>query len=252
MKLLSNPVFQEGFHVYFTEGRVFMVYFFYLSFLALLQCLVLFLPTGDPRIWMGPAYLFKITSVATLPLLIYFILRIANQEFASWRFQSLMRWFKQEKLEVSSIALAQISLLCLHALLFLLLSLPLFGWAGAVEHAPIGSMFSTLSLLFFYALTYGVWGLFALAFWDHSEDSRRVFVRCLLVGLLLVSGLLYLALNPIAFLLRHLEVYELLPLELGRWRWEATTVHVIYHCFLLLSGLGLYGWALKRIKETYS
>ncbi len=252
MRPLSNPVFQEGFQVYFTEGRVFMVYFFYLSFLALLQCLVLFLPSGDPRIWMGPAYLFKITSVATLLLLIYFILRIANQEFASWRFQSLMRWFKEEKLDVSTVALAQISLLCLHALLFLLLSLPLLGWAGAVEHTPVGSMFSTLSLLYFYALTYGVWGLFALAYWDHSEDSRRVFVRCLLVCLLLVSGLLYLALNPIAFLLRHLEGLELIPLELGQWRWEAATVHMIFHSCLLLSGLCLYGWALKRIKETYS
>lgn len=252
MKLFSNPVLQEGIHIYFIEGRGFVVYAVYLAILVLLQCLVLFLPSGDPQVWMGPAYLFKLTSVGVLLLLVYFILRMANQEFASWRFQPLLRWFKEDRLPTSAVALGQISLLCLHVSVFLLLSLPLLGWAGAVEHAPVQSMLWTLVLLFFYALTYGSWGLFAQAFWDHSQDSRRVFVRCLLVSLLLVSGLLYLALNPVAFILHHLDGLELTPLELGRWRWEGATIHMVYHGVLFLLGFGLYGWALNRIKETYS
>ena len=251
MKHITNPVFLEGVHVYFTEGRGFMVYFFYLMILALVQFLTLVLPTGDPRFWIGPAYLFKLTSVAALLLLVYFSLRVSNQEFASSRFQSTKHWFSQEKLSLSRVALGQISLLCLHLSVFLLLSVPLLGWAGAIEHAPVGAILSTLVLLFFYSLTYSMWGLFALALWDHREDSRRVFIRCLLVCLLLVSGLLYLPLNPVAFLLHHLEGLELSPLKLWELKWEAPTIHFAFHFSLLVSGLIMYGWALKRLKEGY-
>ena len=97
-----------------------------------------------------------------------------------------------------------------------------------------------------------MWGLFALALWDHREDSRRVFIRCLLVCLLLVSGLLYLPLNPVAFLLHHLEGLELSPLKLWDWQWDAPTVHFAFHIALLVSGLLFYGVALKRLKEGYS
>jgi len=251
VKHITNPVLLEGVHVYFTEGRGFMVYFFYLMILALVQFLTLVLPTGDPRFWMGPAYLFKLTSVAALLLLVYFSLRVSNQEFVSSRFQSTKHWFSQEKLSLSRVALGQISLLCLNLSVFLLLSVPLLGWAGAIEHAPVGAILSTLVLLFFYSLTYSMWGLFALALWDHREDSRRVFIRCLLVCLLLVSGLLYLPLNPVAFLLHHLEGLELSPLKLWEWKWEAPTIHFAFHFSLLVSGLIMYGWALKRLKEGY-
>ena len=252
MRQITNPVFQEGIQVYFTEGRGFMVYFFYLIILALVQFLTLVLPTGDPRFWMGPAYLFKLSSVAALLLLVYFSLRITNQEFLTSRFQLTKHWFSQGKMSLPRVAMGQISLLCLHLLVFLLLSSPLLGWAGAIEHAPVGAMLSTLLLLFFYSLTYSMWGLFALAMWDHREDSRRVFIRCLLVCLLLVSGLLYLPLNPVAFLLHHLEGVELSPLKLWEWKWDAPTVHFAFHLSLLVLGILCYGVALKRLKEGYS
>ncbi len=148
--------------------------------------------------------------------------------------------------------MGQISLLCLHLLVFLLLSFPLLGWAGAIEHAPVGAILSTMLLLFFYSLTYSMWGLFALAMWDHKEDSRRVFIRCLLVCLLLVSGLLYLPLNPVAFLLHYLEGVELSPLKLWEWKWDVPTVHFAFHFSLLGFGILFYGVALKRLKEGYS
>ncbi|MFQ5539305.1 MAG: hypothetical protein ACE5FB_02805, partial [Candidatus Binatia bacterium] len=59
----ANPIFQEGVHIYLAEGQGFMVYFFYLVILALLQFLALILPAGDPQFWLGPAYLFKFSSV---------------------------------------------------------------------------------------------------------------------------------------------------------------------------------------------
>ena len=252
MRLFANPIIREGIQVYFHETQGLAVYGVYLIILALLQCLVIILPAGDPRVWLGPAYLFKLTAVGVLLSSAYFIMRLANQEIATRKFQSLTHWFKYQRLTVANVAVGQIFLMCIHISILLLLALPLLGWAGAIEHTPLPSILGTLALLFLYAFIYGSWGLFAVAFWDHSQDSRRVFVRCLLVCLLLVSGLLYLALNPVAFLLRHLEGLEFLPLELGEWRLEGTTVHMIYHAVLLLSGIGLYGWALRRTKETYT
>ncbi len=252
MKGLTNPVLNEGIRVYFDEGRGFMIYFFYLVILSLIQFLVLVLPTGDPRFWMGPAYLFKLSSVASLLLLVYFSLRITNQEFLTSGFQLTKHWFSQRKMKITSVALGQISLLCLHLLIFLLLSAPLLGWAGAIEHAPLRTILTAFLLLYFYGFTYSVWGLFALALWDHREDSRRVFIRCLLVCLLLVSGLLYLPLNPVAFLLHLLEGLELSPLRLGALQWDPATVHLAFHLTLLVSGLIFYGIALRRLREGYS
>src|SRR3989338_3083732 len=85
----TNPLFQEGIQVYLVEGHGFAAYFYLLLFLASLEFLTLFLPSLDPQAWMGPANLFKVSSVAALMLVIYFTLRIANQEFVPWRFISL-------------------------------------------------------------------------------------------------------------------------------------------------------------------
>ncbi|MFQ5848977.1 MAG: hypothetical protein ACE5JU_00145 [Candidatus Binatia bacterium] len=249
----GNPVFQEGVQVYLTDGQGLMVYFFYLIIFALLQFLALILPTGEPQFWMGPAYLFKFSSVAALLLMVYFGLRLANQEFVSWRFEALKRWVHQQGIKVSGIALGQISLLALHAMIFILLSFPLLAWAGAVARTPVGSILSTLLLLLFYSITYSVWGLVALALWEHRVDSRRVFIRWLFVCLVLLSGLLYLPLNPVAFLLYHLGGLELgAPLELWGWRWEGPEVHFVFHFVLLASSLLLYGWALKRLKRGFA
>ncbi len=253
MSKFTNPVFQEGVRIYLAEGQGFMVYFFYLVILALLQFLALILPAGDPQFWLGPAYLFKFSSVAALLLMVYFGLRLANQEFVPWKFQPLKHWFQQEQLNVSGIALGQILLLCLHVLIFILLSFPLLGWSGAIARAPAASILSTLLLLFFYSLTYSVWGLVALSLWEHKIDSRRVFTRWLFVCLVLLSGLLYLPLNPVAYLLHHLGGLELgAPLALWRWRLDALVVHFLFHLCLLALSLFVYWWTLKRLKESYS
>jgi len=251
MRRLIDPVFREGIQVYLEEGQGFMVYFFYLVILAILQFLMLIFPAADAKVWLGPAHLFRFSSVVALILVIYFGLRLANQEFAPWKFQPLKHWFQQGRGGVLALALSQIGLLALHAIIFILISFPLLGWAGAIARTPIRSILFTLLLLFCYSLTYGIWGLVGLVFWERKVDSRRVFVRWLFVCLILLSGLVYLPLNPVAFLLFQLGGVDLGgPLQLWGWRWSPPVVHTLFQIFLLMLGLLLYGWALKRLKES--
>ncbi len=104
----------------------------------------------------------------------------------------------------------------------------------------------TFLLLPFYALSYGVWGLAALALWERRLESRQVFIRSFFVCLVILSALFYLPLNPVAFLLAYLSRQELPPLVLWGGQWSGVYVHLLYH--LALGGLGyaLYRWALKR------
>ena len=241
-----NPVFQEGIQIYFIEGHGFAAYFYLLVVLAPLEFLTLFLPSFDPHIWMGPANLFKVSSVAALLLILYFGLRVANQEFVPWRFLPLKRWLHQEGISISEVALGQIGLLCLHVLIFVLLSSPLLIWAGAISRTAAVSILATFFLFLFYSLSYGVWGLVAVTLWENRVESRQVFVRCLLVSLLFLSGLLYLPLNPIAFLLSYLGRKDMAPLVLWGWEWSAMAVHLLFHLFLLVSGLLIYWHALTK------
>src|SRR3990172_2079371 len=80
----TNPLFQEGIQVYLVEGHGFVAYFYLLLFLASLEFLTLFLPSLDPQAWMGPANLFKASSVAALMLVISFI-RWPTASGAWWR-----------------------------------------------------------------------------------------------------------------------------------------------------------------------
>ncbi|MFQ5902088.1 MAG: hypothetical protein ACE5JO_00190 [Candidatus Binatia bacterium] len=246
-----NPVFREGIQVYLIEGHGFVAYFYLLIVLAPLEFLILFLPSFDPQNWMGPANLFKVSSVAVLVLILYFGLRVANQEFVPWRFLPLRRWLHQEGVSISEVALAQIALLCLHVLIFALLSSPLLIWAGAIARATPGSILSTFFLLLFYSLTYGVWGLVGVALWEHRVESRQVFVRCLFVSLLFLSGLLYLPLNPVAYLLYYLGGKDMAPLVLWGWRWSPPAVHFLFHICLLASGLLIYWRALKKKEDDH-
>lgn len=242
----SNPVFREGIQLYLIEGHGFVAYFYLLIVLALLEFSILFFPSLDPQVWMGPANLFMLSSVAALLLIVYSVLRITNQEFVPWKFIALRRWLHQEGLSISEVAQGQIALLCLHVLLLLLLCSPLLIWAGAIARAPAGSVLITLFLLLFYSLSYGVWALAALTFWERKIESRQVFVRCLFISLVLLSGLFYLPLSPIVFLLYHLGRKEMAPLVLWGWNWSAPSIHFLFHFFLLGSGLFLYGSVLHR------
>lgn len=242
----NNPVLRESVAVFFVEGQGFQVYFYLLTILAPIHFLALYLPSLDVQAWSGSAGLFKITAVLTLLLVAYFALRVANQEFAPWRFKALRLWRTEEKLELATIGRGQLAFLGLHIGCSLLLCLPFLIWAAAIARTQLVAVAGALALLLFYALSYSVWGLVALVLWDRRAENRQVFIRCFFFGLLLLSGLFYLPLNPVAFLLAYLGRQELAPLSLFGWRLAAPAVHMGFH--LLLGGLGLllHRWALRR------
>jgi len=66
----ANPVLHEGLQVYWIEGHAFVPYACVLALLAPIEFLTLFLPSLDPQAWMGPANLFKASSIAALILII--------------------------------------------------------------------------------------------------------------------------------------------------------------------------------------
>lgn len=245
----SNPVLQEGLQIYWIEGHAFVVYGYFLLLLAPIEFLVLFLPSLDPQSWIGPAQIFKISSMSALALVVYFVLRVVNQEFVPWRFFSTKRWLRQEGLSTSQLGSAQLALLCLHTVAFVLLSFPLLTWAAAIARAPAGSVLAIFLLLLFYSLTYGVWGLVAVALWERKAEIRQVFIRCFWISLFFLSALLYLPFSPVVFLLYYLQQREMAALVLWGWKWSGGVVHLLFHFLLLGTGLLIYRWALNR--EAY-
>jgi hypothetical protein len=241
-----NPVWRESLTVYFNEGHGFAVYFYILIMLAPVEFLSLYVPSLDAQQWSGSASLFKVSTVTALLLLVYFALRVANQEFAPWRFKPLKHWLREAGESAGAVSRGQLCFLMAHIGISLLLCLPLLIWAGAIARTPPVSIGATLLLLPFYALTYGVWGLASQALWERRIESRQVFIRSFFVSLVILSALFYLPLNPVAFVLALLSRQELAPLALFGWLWSGTAVHLTFH--LLLGGVGYaaYRWALVR------
>jgi len=178
--------------------------------------------------------------------LVYFALRVANQEFAPWRFKPLRHWLREQGEPAASVSRAQIYFLMTHIGLSLLLCVPFLIWAGAIARTPPVSIALALLLLPFYALTYGVWGLASLALWERRIESRQVFIRSFFVGLVILSALFYLPLNPVAFVLALLSRQELPPLSVFGWQWSGTAVHLTFHILLGALGYLAHRWALSR------
>lgn len=242
----NNPVWRESIEVYFGEGHGFQVYFYLLLILAPVEFLSLYIPSLDAQMWSGSASLFKTAAVTALLLIVYFTLRVANQEFAPWRFKRLKHWRGEQGQGTAAISHAQVIFLLTHIGLSLLLSAPLLVWAGAIARAPLASMAVTFLLLAFYALVYGVWGLASLALWERKVENRQVFIRSFFTGLVILSALFYLPLNPVAFLLAYLKRQELAPLTLAGWQWSPGFIHLTFHFILGGAGYALHRWALRR------
>jgi hypothetical protein len=241
-----GPVFREAVEIHLVEGHGFAVYFYLMILLAPVVFLTLFLPSLDTQVWVGPAQLFKVSAVAAMFLIVYFSLRVANQEFAPWRFLPLRRWLVERKVTPAEMARSHLAILSLQILLLILLSSPLLIWAGAIARVRTGAMISVFPLIFFYALAYGVWGLAALALWERKSEIRQVFVRAIFFAAMVVSAALYLPLNPIAFLLSFLGEKEMAPLVMLGRRWPAGAAHFIFHILVLGSGWLAYRRALGR------
>ena len=242
----DNPVWSESIEVFFTEGHGFAVYFYLLIILAPVEFLSLYLPSLDAQMWSGSASLFRVSSVTALLLTTYFSLRVANQEFAPWRFLPIRRWIQDHALSAVSIARAQLAFLSLHVTLSIAFCAPLLIWAGAIARTPLPRIGVTLLLLLFYAFSYGVWGLVTLVLWERRGESRQVFIRCFFFTLVFVSALVYLPLNPVAFLLAYLGRQEWPPLQIAGLHFPATGVHFGFHLILAAAGLTAHRWALRK------
>ena len=242
----DNPVWRESVEVYFNEGHGFAVYFYLLIILVPVEFLLLYLPSLDSQQWSGSASLFKVTSITAMLLMVYFSLRVANQEFAPWRFKPLKHWLRNQGQSMGAVSRAQIYFLLLHIGLSLLLCGPLLVWAGAIARTPAANIAVTFLLLPFYSLCYGVWGLATLALWERRIESRQVFIRSFFVCLVILSALFYLPLNPVAFLLAFLSRQALSPLSLFGWEWSGAVVHLTFHGLLGGVGFAVHRWALRR------
>ena len=242
----DNPVWRESIEVFYGEGHGFAPYFYLLVMLAPVEFLSLYLPSLDTQVWSGSASLFRVTAVTALLLTVYFALRVANQEFAPWRFKPVFRWMRDQGISPRAVGKAQLAFLSLHVGMSLVLCLPLLIWAGAIARTPPMSVAATILLLWFYAFSYGVWGLVSLVLWERRAESRQVFIRCFFFALVFVSALFYLPLNPVAFLLAILSRQELAPLTVAGAKWSATTVHVAFHLLIGAAGLAAHRWALRR------
>lgn len=242
----TNPVWRESLQVFFGEGHGYAAYFYTLIILAPIEFFSLYLPSLDSQMWSGSASLFKVCAVTALLLIAYFTLRVANQEFAPWRFQSIKRWIREQGQSVRAVAQGQLGFLTLHVFFSIFLCSPFLIWAAAIARTSPGRVAGALLLLFFYSLSYGVWGLVTLALWERRSETRQVFIRCFFFALVIGSALMYLPLNPVAFLLAYLGRQELSPLKLLGTTWPATSVHFAFHFLLAGTGLAAYVWALRR------
>jgi hypothetical protein len=241
-----NPIWRENISVFFIEGYGYQVYFYLLAILTPVEFLSLYVPSLDAQKWSGSASLFKVSAVTLLLLLVYFSMRVANQEFAPWRFKPLRHWLREQGLSAASVGQAHVAFVAAHVVLSLLLCAPLLAWAGAISRTPLVRVGATFLLLSFYGFTYGVWGLAALALWERRVENRQVFIRCLYVGLIVLSALFYLPLNPVGFLLAYLGRQELAPLMLFGSAWPAPWVHFTFHLSLGAAAIALHRWGLRR------
>jgi hypothetical protein len=242
----KNPILRESLEIFFNEGHGFAVYFYLLIILAPIEFFSLYLPSLDAQMWSGSASLFKVCAVTALLLIVYFSMRVANQEFAPWRFQPVKRWAREQGQPIASLAGGQLGFLALHIAISMALCLPLLLWAAAIARTSAGRIAGSLLLIVFYAMSYGVWGLASLVFWERRGETRQVFIRSFFFGIFIISALLYLPLNPIAFLLAFLGQQELAPLGILGRKWPAPAVHFGFHFLLIAIGVALYMTALKR------
>jgi hypothetical protein len=242
----NNPVWSESIEVFYGEGHGFAAYFYLLTILAPIEFLSLYLPSLDAQMWSGSASLFRVSSATALLLTTYFSLRVANQEFAPWRFLPIRRWVDDRALSPGSIARAQLAFLSLHAALSIALCAPLLVWAGAIARTPLPRIGVTLLLLLFYAFSYGVWGLVTLVLWERRAETRQVFIRGFFFTLVFLSALVYLPLNPVAFLLAYLGRQQLPPLQIAALKLPATGVQFGFHLLLAAAGLTAYRWGLRK------
>ena len=247
MSGFAHPLVEEAAQIYFVEGRAWVAYGYFLALLAAVQLLTLLLPSLDPSSWMGSAQIFKVSCVVSLFSGVYFTLKLANQEYTPWRFAPLKRWLEEEGFSPYGLALAQLSILGAYSILFVLLSLPFLSWAAAISRTGVYSLIIAPVVILAYFMVYGVWGLVTLNLWERRVETRHIVVRCLLGCFFILTALVYLPLNPFAFLLAFLGGGDLgNPVFFLGLRCSPKAIHIVFHAVLLACGVLLCHALLAR------
>jgi hypothetical protein len=242
-----NSLLRENLEVFFDEGHVLTIYFYLLIFLGPVAFGALYSLSLGEQMWRGSANLLKVCVSAALVLIVYFALRLANQEYAPGRFRPVQHWLRDGRRAVGVVARGREASLLVHILCLLLLSAPILAWAAAISRTPLPALGAALALIFFYAFCYGVWGLVALVLWEGETETREFIVRCFILLVVAVALAVYLPLNPVVYLLAVVGRDELAPLGIAGMSWSADTVHFAFHLVLGGAGLAAHRWALKRV-----
>jgi hypothetical protein len=244
-----NPVLRENLEVLFGEGYVLTVYYYLLIILAPVQLIAFYTSSLGEQMWRGAGDLFKVCSVAALLLIVYFALRVANQEYAPGRFKPLEHWLRDGTHAAGVAARGRVAFLVVHIVCLLLLSAPLLISAAAVSRTPLPDLAATLAFISFHAFCYGVWGLVASVVWERETEGREFIIRGFIFFVVVAGLVAYLPLNPVIYLLAVLERHELAPLSIAGVKWSAHSVHFGFHLVLGGVGLAVHRWALKQERQ---
>jgi hypothetical protein len=245
-----NPVLRENLAVLFDEKHVLTIYFYLLIFLAPVEFGALYSQSLGEQMWRGSAILLKVCAIAALVLILYFALRLANQEYAPERFKPLEHWLYETRQPVRIVAGGREMALLVHVFCLMLLSAPLLIWAAATSHAPLASLVATLALIPFYAFCYGVWGLAASVVWGAERENREFIIRLFTFIVLAAALAIYLPLNPVVYLLAVIGGEEVAPpIGVAGSNWSADSVHFVFHFVLGGAGLMAHRYALRHFHE---
>jgi hypothetical protein len=245
--MIRNPIWRESIVIFFAEGHGFQVYFYLLIILAPVEFFSLYIPV--PRRADVERLGESVQSLRSGCRASADLLRAASRQS---RIRALALQIAAELDSVTrdnrseTIGRGQWDFFLTHVGLALLLILPLLAWAGAIARTPLSSIAVTMLLLLFYAVTYGVWGLAALALWERRLENRQVFVRCLFAALVILTALFYGTINPVMFLVAFLGRQELAPLAIFGWSLPANAVHLGFHLLLGISGLRFASSGLEK------
>jgi hypothetical protein len=241
-----NPVLREHLTVCFSEGHGLPAHLVPLSFLALVEFLLLTPPFLDTQMWSGAGSLLKLCAALAVVLTIYYTLRAANRAYAPSRYKPLKYWLHERGYPAGVVARGQAAFLFMQVASSVLLIAPLLLWAGAISHTPPASLVATLALIPFYAVCYGVWGLAALALLEGEIEVRELATRGFTVLVLLIAMIVYFPLNPVVYVLAVAGVAEPVRFSVAGADWPPGVANLSFHLAYGAAGFVAHRWALER------
>jgi hypothetical protein len=242
-----NPVLREHLTICFGEGRGLPAHLYPLGFLALVEFLLLTPTYLDVQMWSGAGSLLKICASVAVVLTIYFTLRAANRVYAPSRFKPLKYWLHERGYPIGVVARGQVAFLFAQVAGAVLLITPLLVWAAAISHTPPASLMAVVALIPFYAICYGVWGFAGLALLEGELEGRELATRGFTVLVLVIAMLVYLPLNPVAYILAVAGDAEHARFSVARVAWPPDVANISFHLVYGAAGLVAHRWALARL-----